>query len=93
MTREFIESVFARIPRGVDTAVFGLYDDDCGGAKICVSLGQKEVREDSGTVHVWPNWRAVAYDDEVVRNFDKIVEEAVSKMRNVAADGISKDAG
>ena len=93
MTREFIESVFARIPREVETAIFCLRDDDCCVARICVSLGQRDVREDFGVVHVWPVRRAVAYDDEVVWGFDKIVEEAVSKLRIAEPCATSKGDG
>ena len=79
MTREFVEKVFARIPKGVKVGVFGLYDTGCGEAEICVSLGMDKVKDATGKVVELERWKTVAIDDEVFRNFDAIVAEAVKQ--------------
>lgn len=91
MTREFVEKVFARIPKGVKVGVFGLYDTGCGGAEICVSWGVEKVKDATGEVFENERWKTVAIDDEIVRNFDAIVAKAVEAVE--AAGKASKQDG
>ena len=78
MTREFIESVFSKIPKHVRVAVFGEYNTGCGGAEICVSLGWRKgfPKNKFEKPFLYEKWEPIAYDNELDRNFESIVAEA-----------------
>ena len=78
MTREFIESVFSKIPKHVRVAVFGEYNTGCGGAEICVSLGWRKgvPKNKFEKPFLYEKWEPIAFDNELAKDWKDIVAEA-----------------
>lgn len=79
MTRKFIEDVFARIPKEVETEMFAVSSWDEGYCEIYVNCGRRDrSRTSVGT------WELVAFEDDddektskIADDFDDIIAEAV----------------
>ena len=78
MTREFIESVFSKIPKHVRVAVFGEYNTGCGGAEICVSLGWRKgfPKNKFEKPFLYEKWEPIAFNNELAKDWKDIVAEA-----------------